>query len=122
MLNTPFAPAADGDAYDLPRTFRRERERQERDARTRAQAHASAMAAYGRGGATRQPHADGPVQARVTRLQIPFLRLMLFFVKAAFAAIPALILLGGLVWSAGHLLQLYFPQLVKMQILIQFPN
>ena len=57
----------------------------------------------------------------VSRLDIPFLHLMRFFLKAVFAAVPALIVLGIMVWTAGHVLQLLFPQLVKMQILILFP-
>ena len=112
MLDAQSALAADGGAYDLPLALLRERERQERQARTQAQAQA----------ATGWPCADGPVQAMVTRQQLSFLRLVFFLIKAAFAAIPALIILGALLWTAGHLLQLYFPQLVKMQILIQFPS
>jgi hypothetical protein len=111
-LDTHSALTADGGPYDLPRTLLREREKQEREARNQAQS------ALGRG----QAHADGPVQAMVTRLQLPFLRLVFFFIKAAFAAIPALAILGVILWIAGHLLQLYYPELVKMQILIQFPD
>jgi hypothetical protein len=112
MLDAHSALAADGGPYDLPRALLREREKQEREALTQAQA----QAVPGR------PCADGPVQAMVTRLQFPFLRLVFFFIQAAFAAIPALTILGVILWTAGHLLQLYFPELVKMQILIQFPN
>jgi len=35
---------------------------------------------------------------------------------------PALILLGIILWTAGHLLMTYFPWLVKLQILIRVPN
>jgi hypothetical protein len=112
MLDAHSALAADGGPYDLPRALLREREKQEREALTKAQAQA----------VPESPCADGPVQAMVTRLQLPFLRLVFFFIKAAFAAIPALTILGVILWTAGHLLQLYFPELVKMQILIQFPN
>ena len=113
-MDTHSALAADGGPYDLPRTLLREREKQEREAREQAQA----QSALGRG----QAYADGPVQAMVTRLQLPFLRLVFFFIKAAFAAIPALAILSVILWVAGHLLQLYFPELVKVQILIQFPD
>jgi hypothetical protein len=113
MLDAHSALAADGGPYDLPRALLREREKQEREALTQAQAQAVPPG---------RPCADGPVQAMVTRLQLPFLRLVFFFIKAAFAAIPALTILGVILWTAGHLLQLYFPELVKMQILIQFPN
>jgi hypothetical protein len=39
---------------------------------------------------------------------------MRFFIKAVFAAIPALIILAGLLWLAGQGLSTYFPQLSKM--------
>jgi hypothetical protein len=111
-LDNHFELAADGGPHDLPRALLREREKQERESRTEAQEQATPG----------RPCADGPIQAMVTRLQLPFLRLVFFFIKAAFAAIPALTILGAIMWVAGHLLQLYFPELVKMQILIQFPN
>ncbi len=63
-----------------------------------------------------------PVPGTVTRFDVPFVHLMLFFIKAVFAAIPALIILGVLLWFAGDLLRNLFPWLVKMQILIRFPN
>jgi len=47
---------------------------------------------------------------------------MLFFIKALFAALPALFLLGVLLWLAGDILMAYFPQLVKMQIIFKIPN
>ena len=114
MVDTHSALAADGGPYDLPRTLLREREKQEREARQQAQAQASVGLEHA--------CADGAVRAMVTRLQLPFLRLVFFFIKAAFAAIPALAILSVILWIAGHLLQLYFPELVKMQILIQFPD
>ena len=120
MVNTQLALVGDGSAYDLPLTVLRERAKQEREARNRAQTQASATPSAGL--VPGQSYAEGPVPAMVTRLQIPLLRLMFFFIKAAFAAIPALIILGVILWIAGHLLQLYFPELVKMQILIQFPH
>jgi hypothetical protein len=114
MVDTHSALGADGGPYDLPRTLLREREKQEREARQQAEARAS----VGRG----QACAEGPVQAMVTRLELPFVRLVFFFIKAAFAAIPALAILSAILWIAGHLLQLYFPELIKMQVLIQFPD
>ncbi len=47
---------------------------------------------------------------------------MWFFLKAVLAAIPALILLGALIWFAGDMLQKFFPELIKMKISITFPN
>ncbi|MEQ1714729.1 MAG: hypothetical protein ABL907_01875, partial [Hyphomicrobium sp.] len=58
----------------------------------------------------------------VTDIRIPFFRMMTFCFKLVFAAIPALILLGCLLWLAGHLLMTYFPWLVKLQILLRVPN
>jgi VIT1/CCC1 family predicted Fe2+/Mn2+ transporter len=44
---------------------------------------------------------NGPAQRFViTDLRIPFFRLVLFFVKAALAAIPAAIIVGILMWLA----------------------
>jgi len=111
-------PMVDSSADDLPRTLRRERE-----ARERAQQKASMPSAplhvpeagdwVDRGGA--QP-------VVVTGFDVPFLGLMRFCLKLVFAAIPALILLGIILWTAGHLLMTYFPWLVKLQILIRVPN
>ncbi|MCL4764703.1 MAG: hypothetical protein KJZ80_00540 [Hyphomicrobiaceae bacterium] len=124
VSDPPFTiPVADGGPDDLPRTFRRERaarERQAREARERALAEAAEPAAY-RTGAQDLMQAAGSGSVTVTRLEIPLLHLMGFFLKAVFAAVPALIVLGLMVWSAGHALQAWFPDLVKMQILILFP-
>lgn len=119
---------------DLPRTVRREKEARERELREREAAAETEPRGPSLSAATLAPDyeshapayhaaaAEPPVAASVTRLDIPFLRLVAFFMKAVFAAIPALLLLAGLLWAAGHLLRLYFPELVKMQILIYFPN
>jgi hypothetical protein len=47
---------------------------------------------------------------------------MMFFIKAVFAAIPALLLLTVLLWLFGQGLQSAFPQLLKMKILIYVPQ
>ena len=47
---------------------------------------------------------------------------MMFFIKAVFAAIPALIILSVLLWLGGNVLKAMFPELIHMQILITFPN
>jgi hypothetical protein len=121
---------ADGGPDDLPRTFRREREAREREARERAaveQAFAPPPEpAYGpepgldNYGA--QPFGVPYYAGVVTALKIPFVQLMKFFVKAVFAAIPALIILGIMLWVMGQVLTNYFPALLKMKILITFPN
>jgi hypothetical protein len=97
---------------DLPRTLRREREAREREARGIAapmpgsQHDMFASAASGSG-------------SIVTDVDMPFLKLAGFLVKAVLAGIPALLLLTALLWLFGHALQSYFPQLLKMKIDIQ---
>lgn len=141
---------ADGGPDDLPRTFRREREAREREAREReaaerAQAERESLPM----GPTPQPHpaaaaAASPTPAKdtmyavpdpnyiatgeptmpasVQRIDVPFLHLVAFFLKAVIAAIPALILLTALLWIGGQALKTFFPWLMKAQILIHFPN
>jgi hypothetical protein len=135
MTDAHMAMADDG-PDDLPRTFRRERDAQrearEREARERAAIdHAFAPPpepAYvpepampiepSYGGSYPPPVPSGVV----TAFEVPFGRLMLFFLKALFAAIPAIILFSVLLWGMGQALTHYFPALLKMKILITFPN
>ncbi len=100
---------------DLPRTFRRERDARAANAYPAATDPEQARSIHNDFGEELRPVA-------VRALKVPFFRLALFFIKAAFAAIPALIVLGCLLWGMGWLLQSYWPQLVKMQILITFPK
>ena len=126
---------ADGGPDDLPRTFRRERDAQrearEREARERAAIdHAFApppQPPFTPDVVAADPYApmaySPPVPSGiVTSLEIPFPRLVLFFLKALFAALPAIILLGVMLWCMGQILTNYFPVLLKMKILITFPN
>ena len=119
MADPQFSSTADD---DLPRTLRRERDARQREALGRSldapSYRANETADYAHG-----PF-DQPTPERVTvsRIDVPFFHLMLFFIKAVFAAIPALLLLGVLLWLAGDLLMTYFPHLVKMQIIIKVPN
>ena len=118
MSEPTFSMTADD---DLPRTIRREREAREREARERqAREREAAMAASvpsierdGGYGVLASP------PATVTDIDVPFIRLMVFFVKAVFAAIPALIVLTALLWLFGQGLQSFFPQLLKMKIDVQ---
>ena len=124
---------ADGGPDDLPRTFRRERDAQrearEREARERTAAelayaplpepsfsHEPSMPAF------ELPYPMPSASGVVTALEIPFRRLVTFFLKAVFAAIPAILLLGAILWVCGQFLTAYFPWLLKMKILITFPN
>jgi hypothetical protein len=112
---------------DLPRTIRREREAREREAREREARERQAREREA-AGPPPMPQIDrevaysAPMSApgsTVTDIDMPFLRLMTFFIKAVFAAIPALIMLTALLWLFGQGLQSFFPQLVKMKIDVQ---
>lgn len=124
---------ADGDMEDLPRTLRREKEARARETRDREarerDAQASGLSApepNARSYAAAEPYAGTyPTEAypaSVQSINVPFFQLMLFFVKAVFAAIPAMILLIGLLWLGGQALEAAFPELLKAKILITFPN
>lgn len=110
---------------DLPRTFRREREARERQALER---EPPAVLSNGANALPRAVPDPVPVHTlpgdgvTVTRFDVPFGHLARFFIKAVFAALPALILLTIVLWGVGEVLQRYFPWLLKMRILIQFPG
>lgn len=119
---------------DLPRTLRREREAQARRAREQElelSDRADRAAGGGDGPSFEAPAFEDeryeyddidPAPATVTRLDIPFLHLMVFFLKAVIAGIPALILLLAILWLCGEILTATFPELIKMQVLIRMPN
>src|SRR5215831_11260871 len=112
MPEPTFSMTADD---DLPRTIRREREARERQARER-QAPAPAL------DRDVAPALDMPAPAAtIIDIDMPFAKLAMFFIRAVFAAIPALIVLTAILWVFGHTLQLLFPQLLKMKILIYMP-
>jgi hypothetical protein len=52
---------------------------------------------------------------------VPFTKLTFFFIRAVFAAVPALIVLTAMLWLFGQGLQAIFPQLLKLKILIYVP-
>lgn len=119
MPEPTFSMTADD---DLPRTIRREREAQarerearERQAREREAAVPPPVPQFEREGSYAMP-APG---STVTDIDVPFFKLMAFFIKAVFAAIPALIVLTALLWLFGQGLQSFFPQLLKMKIDVQ---
>jgi hypothetical protein len=117
MAEPQFAQPMDD---DLPRTVRRERDA--RQARLHQQQHA-ASGGYSTGpqgaGTPDHPPGEGVV---VSALEVPFFRLMAFLLKVVLAGIPALILLGLILYSLGQVAQTYFPWLVKMRIIITFPQ
>ena len=130
MADPNFGPIGDDPVDDLPRTFRREKEAREREARDRvAREKAPVPSLSQTPDAYVEPApqvapviADMPYPAVVRRFDVPFLHLVTFFLKSVLAAIPALFLLGVILWFGGHLLQGLFPDLVKMKILISFPG
>ncbi len=115
---------------DLPRTLRREREARDRERAQRDQqtnVPVQPVAAYaapeGVGyDAMAYQGVPEPYPAIVTRFRVPFFSLMLFFIKAVLAAIPALLLLAMILYGAGIGLKTYFPWLVQTEILIRFPK
>ena len=125
MPEPHFSPQND----DLPRTLRRAREEREaRDREAREPRFPSSLKAAMAAATDRSPPAPDfaatlPGEGvTVTRLNVPFRNLVAFFMKAVFAALPALIVLMIVLWTIGEVLQRYFPWLLKMRILIQFPG
>ena len=120
MPEPTFSMTADD---DLPRTIRRERDAQ-REARER-EARESRAAAVPSPVFQREGDAEldmvRPQAATVVDFDVPLVKLAMFFVRAVFAAIPALLILMAILWVFGHTLQLFFPQLLKMKILIYMP-
>ncbi len=129
MGETFFPLSADDGHDDLPRTFRRARAEKEREA-AELEAKATNTFPSSEHIYASSPSGAYPVQNEATefppvsvkRFEVPFLSLVMFFIKAVVAAIPALILLVALIWLGGEILQSYFPWLVKMQIFIHFPE
>jgi hypothetical protein len=122
MPEPTFTMTADD---DLPRTIRRERDAREREARearerqAREREREPALAPPQPQSEREAAFALPAPAATVTAIDVPFLRLMMFFIKAVFAGVPALILLTALLWMLGQGLQSYFPQLLKMKIDVQ---
>lgn len=121
---------------DLPRTFRREKEARAREARERAAQERAAAPSlstgadeyarpqpriYGHPGDDPRPYSEF-APATVRAFDVPFVHLVTFFLKAVLAGIPALLLLGAILWFMGTGLEMAFPQLIKMKILVSFPN
>jgi hypothetical protein len=124
VTSADFTLQADEGPEDLPRTFRREREAREREQRERDEKARAATLTHDFGASepSYDRFAPAGAPAIVTRFDVPFAHLMMFFIKAVFAAVPALFILGVMLWLAGDVLRNLFPWLIKMQILIHFPN
>ncbi len=111
---------ADEPDDDLPRTLRRERAARER-AQQPSSGAATELSTDFVTEAAGWHDLSHPSAATVTGFNVPFFRLLMFCFKLVFAAIPALIVLGFVLWVFGHLLITYYPWLVKVQILIRVP-
>ena len=138
MADPNYAPIGEEPSDDLPRTFRREKEAREREARERAARERAAAPSLSMGSdefttpppkvfsdrpaaaASSSATIDSPIPAVVHRFDVPFAHLATFFLKAIVAAIPALILLMAILFGLGKVLGTFFPDLVKMKILIGF--
>jgi hypothetical protein len=116
------------DADDLPRTLRREREARERAAREAETRKRNATLTHDYDANHRSAVADRPAYVQgaaagvVTGFDVPFFHLMRFFIKAVFAAIPALILLAVMLWFAGAALKSAYPGLVHTEVVIRVPR
>jgi hypothetical protein len=119
-----FTLGADGDVDDLPRTLRREREARQREAREREEKARAATLTHDFGASDIRAEAPAyaAAPATVVRFDVPFTHLMGFFLKAVFAAVPALILLGVLLWWAGYALKSVYPELIHTEVLIRIPR
>jgi hypothetical protein len=135
MTDANFPLTADSDFDDLPRTVRREkearareareareREQRERDGRSMDAARGDPPSYLTRSRPAPVIYGDDPIPAAVRRFDVPFLHLTTFFLKAVLAAIPALILLGTILYFMGKGLEATFPDLVRMKVLITFPG
>jgi hypothetical protein len=115
---------------DLPRTIRRERdakearerEAQEREARERLSMEPPGFTVFEPQIRYQPPAAAAAPAGAAIGLDVPFSKLMTFFIKAVFAAIPALIILTALLWVSAVGLQALFPDLVKLKVLIYMPK
>jgi hypothetical protein len=102
---------------DLPRTLRREREARERAAREPSpdlMGRDLPQKSY-----WSMPVEPAPVPALVRAIDVPFHGLVLFFLKAVVAAIPALILLTAILFAGGQVLKHAFPNLRHFEIEIR---
>lgn len=120
--NIPLTGQPDID--DLPRTLRREHEARAREARERTPSMTGPVTepAFQAAEAYDVAATAGAFPAVVKAIDVPFMQLSLFLVKAVLAAIPALLLLMVILWGIGQVIETVMPNLLKMKILISFPN
>lgn len=141
MAEPPFST---GDVEDdLPRTVRREKEARARDQMARDILNAP-KPSYGTGRGTtsgsgasmssdfvrdsdfpsrsQSPPGEGDPPATVTRIELPFGHMVVFFLKAVVAAIPALLLLVMILGGFGWAVKKFIPSLAGMEFTIGIPQ
>ena len=112
----------DEDDHDLPRTLRRARAEQAHGGEARFSDTTERREPSGVHSGQVDEDDDyewASDEVTVTRLRIPFFHLMGFFVKAAFAAIPALIILTIVLIGIGTALKNVFPGLRQAIVTIE---
>jgi hypothetical protein len=73
-------------------------------------------------GSTAVSGVPGDLQgAVVTDIRIPYWRLVLFLMKVALAALPALLIVALILYGVAEVMGTLFPQLVKLKIQIYVP-
>lgn len=125
MTDVNFPLMAESGDEDLPRTLRREREVRERERRERQERERSATLTHDFGASHAEAYPASHMElvpASVQRFDVPFVQLMMFFIKAVVAAIPALLVLGTILWFAGAALKAAYPELIHTEILIRVPR
>lgn len=100
---------------DLPRTLRREKEARAREAEAQSASPVSDTYEFV------AENDYEPDTVTVTRLNIPFVHLMVFFIKAVFAAIPALLIFVVICVLIGETLQMFLPELRQFELIIRSP-
>lgn len=112
-----------GSDDDTPRVLRRAREEHERSMRERGGVSEPAPT-FAADSEMRPAYEPAPPMAIassgvVTRFEVSFLHLVRFFLKAALASIPALILLAVLMFGFGKMLQAFFPGLRLFEVVVR---
>ncbi|MEM9030342.1 MAG: hypothetical protein AAGC70_18440 [Pseudomonadota bacterium] len=127
MAEPELKMPSENDETDLPRTLRRaraEKERQESEATQPPTGAPTAGTHAARTGTDAGEFDAGYIadEVVVTDINIPFLRLMAFLIKATLAAIPALIILTLLLIGVGQALKAYFPSLRQAVVTIEIKS
>ena len=130
MTDASMPLMADSEFEDLPRTVRREKEARAREARERRERERNSFTNESLGDPP--PHLsrssvapriyDEPAATEPSlRFDVPFAQHVIFLIKAALAAVPALILLSVALYFVGKGFGAFFPDLERTKILISFP-